>query len=261
MNKHSPILPKLAASLLSAGFVSPVFAASTITHAGTNFVSSQNNTVAGVNWNISVESSYAGFKGEYDDGGGSPGASSSTAFNNPVAAYRFWSSSNTAISTLAQGGGLVSDLTTTDTTFQGQSQVSIWETTAPNGSAFDTTPNYAGNIGNLDEGASGSINISGLSAGSIYFFYGSYRSTAIFNVDLTTGGTTDLHNGDFANNNEWYVAQVDFVNEGDLTTVDWSMGSGFNGRLSGIVVTAVPEPSAAALLCLGVLGLMARRRR
>lgn len=259
MNKFLPILHTVAGSIFTAVFFNPVFAASTVTHAGTNWVSSSNNTTTGPDWNVSVESSYAGYKGEYDDDGTSPGASSSTAFNNPVAAYRFWSSPST-ITTIAQGGGLISDITTSDTVFQNQSFTSIWETTASNGSAFDTTRDYAGNIGNFD-GGSGSVDISSLSAGSVYFFYGSYRSTPTFSV--TSGATDlgDLHNGDFANNNEFYVAQVDFVNEGDLTTIDWTMGGTTSGRFSGIVVTQVPEPSAAALLGLGVLGLMARRRR
>ena len=257
----------IASSTLAIAGMS-AHAASTFTLVSTDWLSSSNNTVAGANFNISVEGSYAGYKGEYDDGGGSPGAESSGEFNGDVVGYRFYSSPGSSINTVTQSGGIISDVTTTDTSFQNASFLKLWETTASNGNAFDTSADYTSStsVNNLDQGASGTIDLSGLTEGSIYFIYGAYRSTPTFNITTNLGGATDLgnvHFGDFANNNEFYIARVDYVNEGDMNTVTWTMPSGFNGRLSGMVVTetAVPEPATAALFGLGALGLMLRRRR
>ena len=266
-NLFSSQITTVLIAFVLAGFSVPTFAASIITHAGTNWLSSSNNTNAGVTFNVSVEGSYAGYKGEYDDGGGAPGAESSGAFNGPVEAYRFWYlPTSTTIGTLTQLGSIIGDVNTTDNNFQNASFLHLWETTPSNGNAFDTTPDYPSGTGtsinNLDQGASGTIDISNLSAGSVYFIYGAYRSTPTFNVSMGSIDLGNLHNGDFANNNEFYIAQVDFVNEGDQSTIDWELPAGFNGRWSGIVVTTtIPEPSSLALLGLAGVGLCFRKRR
>lgn len=255
-----------AAMLVTGLFAGSANAASIITHQSTTWLASSNN--GGTNsFNISVESSYQGYYGLYDGNGTAPAEVTDSAFNNDIVAYRFWRNpTNTTIGTLTQSGTIIGDLTTTDASFQGQSALKLWETAASNGNAFDTAANFTSgtNIGNLDQGASGSIDITGMSAGSVYFIYGAYRSTATFNVkmgDVESNDLGNLHNGDYANNNEYYIARVDFVNEGDETSIDWTLANGFNGRFSGIVVTAVPEPGSIALLGLGGLCVMSRRRR
>ena len=253
--------------LLAAGLVTQTYAASTFAIGEQIDLSSSNAPASDASFNISVNENYQGFKG---DGNNSSGTlvSTNTTFNNPIEAYRFWHNpTSTTIGTLTQSGGLISDITTTDASYQIQSFANIWETTDPNGNLYSSTRDYAASVGNLDQGATGSIDISGMSAGSIYFFYGAYRSTASLSLAMTGSGSasdltiSELHNGDFANNNEFYVGRVDFVNEDGYSSIDWNLASGFNGRFSGIVVTtAVPEPSSLALLGLSGLALLRRRR-
>lgn len=203
-------------------------------------------------FNISVEGSYQGYQGSANQiGGGDPVIVNDTTFNNPVVAYRFWSAAANAPITLASDTGdsvdspgtindsIIGDLTTSDTAIDPRSRVDIWTTTAPNGNAFDTTPDYTEMIGNIS-GASGSIDITGMASGSVYIIYGAYRSLPV-GMTATMGAEViaDFHNGDFANNNEYYMARLDFVNNTGETSLDWTMGE-FNGRFCGIVVTSDP---------------------
>ncbi|PXA04799.1 hypothetical protein DDZ13_06435 [Coraliomargarita sinensis] len=67
-----------------------------------------------------------------------------------------------------------------------------------------------------------------------------------------------LHNGDQANNEEWYLARADFTNEDGYSSIDYSF-SGSRGF--GIIVTSVPEPSTVGMLLVAVAGLGLIRRR
>lgn len=270
--------PPLKYSLLIAaagfaGLVSPASAASTLVPQTAIPISAQNAPAANLSFQVSVESTYQGIKGTGNNTAANATISTNEAFNNPVVAYRFWNNpTSTTFGTYAQGGGIVSDLTTTDAAFQGQTSVSLWETTASNGSAFDTTADFSSStaIGNLDLGAVGHVDITGMSSGSLYIFYGAYRATASLSLSMTGSGSasnidiTQLHNGDFANNNEYYFARVDFTNEDNFTSLDYTIASGINHRFAGVVLTApapVPEPNSAALLgALGFLVLLRRRR-
>lgn len=250
-----------------AGLAAQANAASSLTPATTLDLASSNAPASATSFKISVEGAYQGYKGTAVDISNNL-VNVNNTFNGSVVAYRFWNNpTGTTFGTLAQGGGIINDLSTTDASFQNQTFANIWETTASNGSAFDTTQDFAGNIGNLDLGATVSVDITGMSAGSVYLFYGAYRSTASISANMTGSGTAgnlniaEVHNGDFANNNEYYVARVDFTNDEGYTSFDYTMAASFNGRLSGAVVTVVPEPSSAALLGLGALGLLVRRRR
>jgi hypothetical protein len=80
---------------------------------------------------------------------------------------------------------------------------------------------------------------------------------------------TNAHlNGDQANRAEYYVAELGFVNDAGYDVIEYTwLANGTddtgNGRGLGTVLTgtAVPEPSSMALLGLGGLALILRRRK
>lgn len=64
---------------------------------------------------------------------------------------------------------------------------------------------------------------------------------------------------------DWYFFDVTDITEGDTFTLDASRVADIAGHrfnpINGVAISAIPEPSAFALLGLGSLGLFARRRR
>lgn len=230
--------------VIAAGCV-PALAKSSLTSAGTINFASQNNG-GSIDYKISVHPGIAGYYGIYDGDGVPPGEVASNPFNYPVTAYRFWNvtKANT-IGTLTQSGQIIGDLQTKDTQLRGESTLKLWESTDSNGSSFSTAADHTTQTSVHDiSDASGSIDISKMSRGSIYFIYGAYRSTPKFTVSMGGSSTAkdvnleNIHNGDQANNTEYYLAQIDFVNEDGYKKVEWSMPAGGNYRFSGIVVTA-----------------------
>ncbi len=215
-------------------------------------------------FNLSVEASYLGYQGSANqvDGVAGPTIVNDTTFNNPVVAYRFWNAVSNAPNTLESDTGtgaaandsIISDLTTSDAAMNSRSSANIWTTTAPNGNAFDTTPNYSAMINDIS-GASGSIDITGMASGSVYIIYGAYRDLPV-GMTATMGSEViaDFHNGDSANNNEHYMARIDFVNGTGESSLTWTMGE-FNGRFSGIVVTSAPVTTDYPSWIAGFTGL------
>lgn len=259
-----------AAIIVLASLGSPAFAASTLTTGVQIDLASQNAPASNANYNISVNSAYQGYEGTGVASDGTTLVSTDATFNNPITAYRFWNSpSANTFGTLASSGTIISDMSTTDTTYSSVNGLNLWTTTDPNGNLYSSTADYSGNTGiqGLTD-ISGTIDISGMSAGTIYFIYGAYRSNATFGVTMTGSGSASdmtiaqIHNGDFANNYESYIASIDFTNDDGFTTIDYDMvwASQFNGRWGGVVVTSVPEPGAALLGALGLLTLLRRRR-
>lgn len=219
-------------------------------------------------FNLSVEASYQGYQGSANQVGndGAPVIINNTTFNNPVVAYRFWSAAVNAPITLASdtgdsvdspetiNGSIIGDLTTSDAALSTRGSAHIWTTTVPNGSEFNTTPDYTAMINDIS-GASGSIDISGMASGSVYIIYGAYRDTPVgMTAAMGAEVIANFHNSDFANNNEFYMARLDFVNGTGETSLDWTMGE-FNGRFCGIVVTSPPVASDYAAWVAGYSGL------
>lgn len=270
-----------ACALASLGLVTSSQAAS-LTQSGWAFLHSQNNGLTGgenLEHNISVYAGSAGYAGSNATGG----ATSGTFGDGTVVAYSFFTADaggngfnngNETIVSYAQSGGLITG-STTDTTLNIASATDLWTTTDPAG--FTSTANFSTNTNATDlNNFTGSIDISGLGSGNIYFIYGHYRGGATSNTsfNLTMKDTqaiaSDINllaaTGDSANNWEHYVVNVAFVNDAGYDTIDYSFNfsstAAPNGRMTGIVMdgVAIPEPSAALLGGLGLLALLRRRR-
>lgn len=238
--------------------------------------SSENTSGESVPHYVSVNPDNAGFAGfQYrlaDDT--TEGTDYEVDFSAPVQAYRFVFDNGTGITTRA--GSPDSDtaitMTTTDTSYDsfGQGGTKLWTTNDPGSNLLSpaTAANFTNGIGIRDiSNVSGSIDISGLSSGTVWFIYGGYNSTPSITGTMrdTDGPDGDLavgnaHIGDNANQQEMFVASFDFVNDAGYDTIDYDYTVGT--RWAGIVVTgtAIPEPSSLALLGLSGLALLRRRR-
>ncbi len=221
-------------------------------------------------FNISVFDGAAGYEGVGQDG---ITATSGTFGDGTVLAYNFITEDpNDTLAINAQNGGLISTLTTADTSFNDSPNAVIWTTTDPSG--FTSTADITlGTTVERADNVSGSIDISGLASGQIYIIYGDYRGTP--SIDLTMIDALGIApnitldnagNNDFANDEQHYVVEISFTNDLGYDSIDFTYNGsgGARSQFTGVVVdgvVAIPEPSSTALIGLGGLALILRRRR
>ncbi len=245
--------------------------AATITESNWWLLGSENDASADYTFRVAINSANAGFAGSVDK-------AVNESFDNPIDGYSFfYQSATNTIGSYTSSGTRVSIPTPLTGTGGNSSNLKLWTTTNPDSVAgapvdYATTPNHALNTMVLTYNASGTIDISGLEQGTIYFFYGAYRNTPQFDFTMSGSGQTDIvlldvGDNDFANNNEFYSYALDFDNTGDLyDTISYTFSipevNNGRGRLGGIVITApIPEPASLAVLGLGGILVATRRRR
>lgn len=158
----------------------------------------------------------------------------------------------------------------------GNSGLSVWTTTDPDDvGTFDTTADSStwgqDHVTGGDQ-LRGTIDVSGLVSAQIYFIYGSYKNAATIQLGTTVAGS-DLGTlslaADGPDNDRLVIQEVTIDNsDGAYGIIHYNysaQASAGRGRFSGVIIDGVlapvPEPSAAILLGLGGLALMARRRR
>ncbi len=192
-------------------------------------------------------------------------------FTEPVVSYKFIGGTNNDISGVAASGGDANLITyaTSDDVFDGfgQQQAKIWTTTDPGADLatagadpYSAAADSNGGGYRSFGGAIGTVDITGLGAGSVWVFYGAFNATpTVSAVMRDTDGLapditiTNAHlNGDAANRTEYYVAELKFVNDAGYDKIEYThLANGVdyagNGRGLGTVLTGFTGPPPIAV--------------
>ncbi|MBT8044110.1 MAG: PEP-CTERM sorting domain-containing protein [Verrucomicrobiae bacterium] len=232
-------------------------------------------------YRISVNANNPGYASgdRFNNPDGTAGTPYERDFTDPVIAYAFFGGGTNNVLAVSRSGGEVARVattfSTTDTVFDyfGQNNLNLWTTNDPGADLTSpaTSQNFTGvGIRGISD-ISNTVDISGLASGTLNVVYGGFSFTPSLTATMRDldGGQPDIvitnaHlNGDTANRTEYYMAELDFVNDLGYDVVEYTALSGASGRQGGIVLTGtvVPEPSTTALLGLAGLALILRRRK
>ncbi len=178
----------------------------------------------------------------YDDG------TDSGAFGDgTVLDYRFFDSpGNTFNQTgYADGGaGLVGPATATNTNGDGESWANVWTTNDPG----TDPPNFPDTVNTFahSQGVTGTVDIRGLSEGSLNFIYGSYEDPSTLILTMSGVGKPDVqvwHVEDPPNTNKGFITSFDFADAEDYHTISYSYTNadtdGSRARFMGVIVDGV----------------------
>ena len=201
------------------------------------------------------------------------------SFNAPILDYAFHTSGSGFTESL---GGVAPLISTTSTGAAADgSTVRIWAGTTPDGTFSNADQTVFSRPGDV----SGTVDISGLTSGSLYIFFGTRtQNSDTYEVTFTltgpgqtpenlTSGVVVARNaaagqrdqgGD--TDNTFFVYRADFADAAAYDTLSYTYdhtnsNSAIRARYVGTVLTGVPEPSTTALLGLGGLALILRRRK
>ena len=186
---------------------------------------------------------------------GVPGTT--VSFDNDVVDYGFFTSSNSSPSTAygSRIGAIVGGSNGNRNLFNIVADASA----GSGGTSTGVRTNSA------NPAVTGSIDISGITEGSAYFFTGSWRTNGTIEVTASGAGQSDVVLSspilipDPNSGQSGFVAQLLFEDAENFDTLSYTYTNG-DGQFSGIVLTQVPEPGASVLGFFGLLIILKRRR-
>jgi hypothetical protein len=146
----------------------------------------------------------------------------------------------------------------------------IWTSNDPGTNFSSVTPNYTeAQITHARANrANGTIDISGLTEGKLYFVHGSFAGTTDFSLTMSGTGQTDLtvplNVASPGTTNRGWITDFNFDNTSlNYDTISFTYATNDSvtrGRFMGVAMDAIPEP--ATLSMIGVVGIaMLLRRR
>lgn len=252
-------------------------------HAATLVSGGTDHLVAGdVNddYVISVNANNSGYANTFSASSNAAfvGTTINESFNGSIEGYRFvnvtGTPGNRTLTTVVESGGIVAQMTSTDEDDNdgfdsfGQNALDGYTITDPGANLLAPTGanDFTAGIRDLSD-FSGTVDISGITEGSIYLFYGQYNAGGGLSLTATMSGTalSDISTANLfsgvspVGNQNIFVTRMDFVNDLGYETISYTSNG---SRLVGLVVTnTIPEPSTAILAGLGLAGLCLRRRR
>lgn len=177
--------------------------------------------------------------------------------------------------TVTNGGGTYFDTpTAAEVVYSPQNWLKVYTTADIDIAGFgaaDITSGTVPMIGSSAVPLVGNIDISNLSDGQFYMVAGSFSQSMTLDIKMTGAGQTDLTSqivvSPGGSNNRLHSVEWAFDNTGQLyDNIEYSYNGGGNlgrRRYGGVLLdgTVVPEPGSIALLGMGGLMLVRRRRK
>jgi hypothetical protein len=169
--------------------------------------------------------------------------------------YKLFQESATTPETIgsyASGGPRVSEVTSDDTSIANAAAMNggIWTTTEPDvGPADIASPN---SVNSHNGTITGTVDVSGLPAGTVYFIYGSFTkkacgiSATMSDTEGVAGALTVSNFGgnlQYASDTEYLVTPLNFTNGAGYDTITYNLTHSSSGKFIGVVVS-LSEPSA-----------------
>lgn len=198
----------------------------------------------GTNFNLSVypgKAMYSAFDGNL----------TGTFGDGTVLDYRFFNGTKDVMTSYADGGaGIIAPVPSPSAdNCNGQNQwASIWTTSDPNAD-FGAPANYISGTMALAQNFTGTIDISGLRSGTVYFIYGTYEDYNVVSLTMSGAGQPDLtaehwENPPLANGNMGWISSFDFSNDsGDYDTITYTyLNNDFDAsraRFTGVIIDGI----------------------
>lgn len=203
-------------------------------------------------YHISLNAAKAGFAAiNYQTADKADGENFTVAFKDAIQGYHFVQANpaNTIATVISKGVSI--SARTTDDAFDSfnSDAAKIWLSSNPGADLEKPAdrPDFTAGIRDISN-IRGSIDISGLASGTVYFFYGDCKGrpsiiAAMVDHDGPEPGIvlTNFHNGDLANRSERYMSSLTFVNDAGYDTIEYDF-SGKTGRWDGVVVAGKVIP-------------------
>jgi hypothetical protein len=209
------------------------------------------------------------------------GATTSTTLGDgTLLDYRFITSTTGSFNTYATGtGSRINAFTAPSANIAASapedSWVNLWITNDPGTNFSSDTPNYnATEITHARANrATGTINITGLTSGTLYFLHGNFLSQSEIILTMSGSGQTDIVqtylDTSKDNSNRGWITNFGFDNaDGLYDTISFAYrtdldgdGSVTRGRFMGVMLDAIPEPGSSMLTLCSLVGLCLRRKR
>lgn len=208
-------------------------------------------------FNISVFPGKAGYEGDDE----SP-VTSGTFGDCTVLDYHFFNSPNDSVNSYADGGGgLVSMASSPSGNINGggESWSDLWTTNDP-GVGFSTSPNFTTSVNTFARSAniSGSIDISELESGTVYFPHGTFINQWALTLTMTGPGQAsvaarDAQTSNGPNTNFGWITDFNFSEAASYDTITYTYtnqdSDGSRARFMGVIIdgiaVATSPPSVA----------------
>ena len=163
--------------------------------------------------------------------------------------YRFFHSPGNVLTSYADGGAglILDDATATNSNGNGESWADVWTVTDPAG--YTSIPDFPNDVNTYarSQGITGTIDISGLVSGTLYFSHGSFWDAWNIALVMSGPGQPDVlmsYGEDPPNeNNRTYITNFAFFNAGGYDTISYTYTNndtdGSRARFMGVILDGV----------------------